>query len=182
MKRRRYIRQRAYDYQLFGTARPITRVELEQLRRALPWRDGLACAVMADTGLRVSDVLNLTRKGFKQTMTVRELKTGKLRTVRLSSQTYEECLAYLRTTESEYVIDCHRSTLWRSITSAAAAYGWEHVSPHSLRKLFACEYCAKHGIAATQRELQHKNIGTTLRYLGDYNAIIAAVLAGIAGT
>lgn len=168
-------------YQLFGTARPITRVELEQLRRALSWRDGLACAIMADTGLRVSDVLAIRREQLAPSMTIREQKTGKLRVVRLSAATYDETLAYLRTTESEMVIDCHRSTLWRAIAAAADAYGWSHVSPHSLRKLFAVEYCARYGLAATQKELQHKNVETTLRYLGNYQEIIAAVLTDLAG-
>ncbi len=176
---RRYKRQKWLRYQLFGTARPITRKELEALRRALNWRDGLSCSIMADTGLRVSDVLALRRDQLAQTMTIREIKTGKIRTVHLSAETYDECCAYLRTTDSDKVIDCHRSTLWRAITGAADAYGWTHVSPHSLRKLYACEYCARYGLQATQKELQHKSLETTLRYLGDYKELLTALAAAV---
>lgn len=177
---RKWRRRSARDYQIFARARPITRTELEQLRRALPWRDGLACAIMADTGLRVSDALAIHRDALAEVMTVKEKKTGKMRKVRLRPETLSECFAYLRTTDSPYVIDCHRSTLWRSITAAASAFGWTHITPHSFRKLFACEFCAKYGILATQRELQHKNVETTLAYLGDLNDLIA--LLGKAGT
>lgn len=176
---KRVCRRPTANYQLFARARPITRLELDQLRRALPWRDGLACAIMADTGLRVSDVLALRRDQLAPEMEIREKKTGKYRVVHLSPPTLAECNAYLKTTDSPFVIDCHRSTLWRSITSAAAAFGWAHITPHSFRKLFACEFCARYGIIATQRELQHKNVETTLAYLGDLNNLLA--LLGKAG-
>lgn len=151
----------------FGTTRPITREELEQLRRALPWRDSLACAIMADTGLRVSDVLVLRRGTLAQEMDVKEIKTGKTRHVKLSDETYRELLSFLRTHAEERVIPCHRATLWRAIVRAADAFGWTHISPHSFRKLFAVEFCARHGLRATQQELQHKNLATTLAYVAD---------------
>lgn len=38
---------------------------------------------------------------------------------------------------------------------------------HSIRKLYARRYCAAHGLAATQRELQHDYLSTTLLYVLD---------------
>lgn len=162
----------------FGTTRAITRAELDQLRLALPWRDSLACAIMADTGLRVSDVLNIQRDKLADTMTVKEIKTGKTRTVHLTPDTLKEAQTYIKTHSSPYVINCHRSTLWRSIVHAADAFGWQHISPHSFRKLFAVEYCARHGLKATQQELQHKHLSTTLAYVTDTDAISALIPGG----
>ena len=155
----------------FGTSRPITRAELEQLRRALPWRDSVACEIMAETGLRISDVLALTREQLSDTMTVTEIKTGKERIVHLSPETLVEARAYIRTHNSPEIIPCHRSTFWRSVVHTADAFGWKHISPHSFRKLFAVEYCTQHGLEATQRELQHKNIATTLTYVANMKDI-----------
>lgn len=162
----------------FGTTRAITRAELDQLRLALPWRDSLACAIMADTGLRVSDVLNLQRDKLAETMTVKEIKTGKIRTVHLTTATLREAQTYIKTHNSPYVINCHRSTLWRSIVHAADAFGWKHISPHSFRKLFAVEFCAKHGLKATQQELQHKHLSTTLAYVTDAESISEIIPGG----
>lgn len=162
----------------FGTSRPITRTELDQLRRALPFRDSLACAIMADTGLRISDVLAISRADLAQEMEIREQKTGKIRHIKLSNQTYQECLAYLRMHPHDKLIPCHRSTLWRAITQAADAFGWQHISPHSFRKLFAVEYCAQHGLKATQEELQHKHITTTLGYITDIKELAQSISSG----
>lgn len=159
----------------FGTSRPITRAELDQLRLALPWRDSLACAMMAETGLRVSDVLAIRREQLADTMTVTEIKTGKRRTVHLTEATLKEAKVYAATHDSPFVINCCRSTLWRSIVHAADAFGWRHISPHSLRKLFAVEFCTQHGLEATRRELQHKHIGTTLAYVTDPDALASLI-------
>lgn len=171
----RLYRRGIFRFQLFGTARPITRDELAKLRRAMPWRDGLACEIMADTGLRVSDVLAIRRDQLAGTMQIREIKTGKLRTVHLRPETYSECLAFLRTHNDPYVIPCHRSTVWRSLATAANAYGWSHISPHSLRKLFAVEFCTKHGLTATQHELKHSRLETTLRYVTNLDDVIGMI-------
>lgn len=156
----------------FGRSRPMTRDEYQQLRKALPWRDSLACAIMADTGLRISDVLGIRRDDLAPDMDVTERKTGKTRRVHLSPDTYMELQAYLRTHTSPMVIPCHRATLWRSIVRAADAFGWRHISPHSLRKLYAVEYCTRHGLQATQAELMHTNIMTTLAYVTDIDQLL----------
>ena len=130
---------------------------------------------MADTGLRISDVLALRRDQLRQDMDIKEIKTGKTRRVHLRPETYAEVLAYLRTHNEPQVIPCHRTTLWRAIVHAADAFGWRHISPHSFRKLFAVEFCAVHGLQATQHELQHTNIATTLGYVTDLDALTAAL-------
>lgn len=171
---RRYTRsRRRWMYQLFARARPITRAELDMIRHAVPWQVSLCCAIMADTGLRVSDVLALKREQLAPTMSVCERKTRKTRIVHLSPDTLAECQAYIQTHNSSRIIPCSRSTIWRHVTTAAMAYGWSHVSPHSMRKLYATEYCVAHGIWATQAEMQHEHVETTLLYITDLAAILA---------
>lgn len=159
----------------FGTSRAVTKAEIKRLRYALPWRDSLAVAIMADTGLRVSDILLIRREQLRRTMTITERKTGKTRRVRLSPGTLQSARAYVTTHDSPYVIPCSRSTMWRSITQTARALGYEHISPHSLRKYYAVTYCRRHGLTETQAELQHKNVLTTLGYVTDRDALAALI-------
>lgn len=166
---------RRINLRAFGAARPISRAEITRLRYALSWRDSLAVAIMADTGLRVSDVLLIRREQLRQTMVITERKTGKRRRVRLSPSTLQLARAYIATHDSPYVIPCTRSTVWRSITSTARALGYDHISPHSLRKYYAVRYCRRHGLAETQTELQHANVATTVGYVTDPAALAALI-------
>lgn len=149
--------------------RGITDKELKALRRALPWRDGLAMQVMRETGLRVSDCLGIRISALQNpTIRVIEGKTKKLRAVHLRPATRKELIAFVRgRPPTDYVFKCDRSTLYRSVHDTALALGMERVSAHSARKAFARAYARKHGAKACQHELRHKYISTTLLYLHD---------------
>lgn len=146
--------------------RPITPAELRQLLKLLQDPAALAVRISADTGLRVSDVLGIRCGDLARTMAVTERKTGKRRKVTLRPSTLAAAKAYAKH-GGEYLIDCDRSTIYRRIRAAAQQLGYEHVSMHSIRKLYARRYCAAHGLAATQRELQHDYLSTTLLYVLD---------------
>ena len=146
--------------------RPITPGELRQLLKLLEDPAALAVRISADTGLRVSDVLGIKCGQLARTMLVTERKTGKRRKVTLRPVTLKAAKAYAKH-GGEYLIDCDRSTIYRRIRKAAAALGYDHVSMHSIRKLYARRYCAAHGLAATQKELQHDYLSTTLLYVLD---------------
>lgn len=146
--------------------RPITPGELRQLLKLLEDPAALAVRISADTGLRVSDVLGIKCGELARTMLVTERKTGKRRRVTLRPVTLKAAKAYAKH-GGEYLIDCDRSTIYRRIRKAAAQLGYEHVSMHSIRKLYARRYCAAHGLAATQQELQHDYLSTTLLYVLD---------------
>lgn len=144
--------------------RAITSAELHTLLRRLDDPAKLAVRIAADTGLRVSDILALRGDQIAPTMRVQERKTGKTRTVRLRPATLKAAKAYAKYS-GKYLIDRDRSTLYRQIRAAAA--DMPHVSMHSIRKYYAKRYCAAHGLRATQKELQHDYLSTTLLYVTD---------------
>lgn len=144
--------------------RPITPGELRKLLKVLPPAAALAVRISADTGLRVSDVLSIRCGDLAGTMKVKERKTGKQRTVHLKPSTLKACKAYAAHGEDK-LLPVNRSTIYRQIKAAAADLGYDHVSMHSIRKLYARNYCKAHGLAATQREMQHDYLSTTMLYV-----------------
>lgn len=127
---------------------------------------------MADTGLRVSDVLALRIYQIRRTMYITEGKTGKRRRVQLSPATLAAARAYAADRRAgDKLIQADRSTIYRTISITAQALGMKHVSAHSLRKYFAQKYCRKHGLEATRQELQHRDIMTTILYTTDYDTL-----------
>lgn len=127
---------------------------------------------MADTGLRVSDVLALRIYQIRRTMYITEGKTGKRRRVQLSPATLAAAKAYAADRRAgDKLIQADRSTIYRTISITAKALGMEHISAHSLRKYFAQKYCKRHGLEATRRELQHRDIMTTILYTTDYDTL-----------
>lgn len=144
--------------------RPITPGELHKLLKVLPPAAALAVRISADTGLRVSDVLSIRCGDLQSTMKVRERKTGKQRTVHLKPTTLKTCKAFAAHGKDK-LIPVNRSTIYRQIKKAAADLGYDHVSMHSIRKLYARNFCKAHGLAATQREMQHDYLSTTMLYV-----------------
>lgn len=151
--------------------RPITPSELRRLITALPDGAALAVRISADTGLRISDVLSIRTADLARTMRVTERKTGKQRRVQLRPATLRAAKAYAACYGRDKVIPRNRSTIYRQISRAASDLGMQHVSMHSIRKLYARQYCKAHGLAATQREMQHNYISTTLLYVLDPDQI-----------
>lgn len=150
--------------------RPITPAELRKLLKLLPDASALAVRISADTGLRISDILAIRAGDLAPVMLVTERKTGKSRRVRLRPATLKAAAAYAAH-GCDRLIPHAPSTIYRQIRRAAAELGMEHVSMHSIRKLYARQYCRAHGLAATQRELQHDYLSTTMLYVLDPDQI-----------
>ena len=105
-------------------------------------------------------------------MWISETKTGKRRKIRLTPATLAAARLYAQGRRAGCrLIDADRSTVYRTISITARALGMEHVSAHSLRKYFAQKYCKRHGLEATRRELQHRDIMTTILYTTDYDTL-----------
>lgn len=137
---------------------------MRKLLAILPPAASLAVRISADTGLRVSDVLAIRCGDLQSKMKVRERKTGKSRWVRLKPATLRACKAYA-SHGKDRLIPYDRSTIYRQIKKAATDLGYDHVSMHSIRKLYARRFCKEHGLAATQREMQHNYLSTTMLYV-----------------
>lgn len=153
----------------------ITPAQWLILRQHLPTPDRLLCSIMLQTGYRVGDALSITANDLRSTrLEITEQKTGKLRITHISSKTLGALRKYATAhgrIGNNRVITMDESTIYRHITTAAARCGFDNISAHSFRKAFAAEYCSKYGLIATQRELQHDNLATTLLYVYDYDQL-----------
>lgn len=144
------------------------------LERLLTPSNALVVETMLQTGLRVSDVLSLTRSDLAkgQRFTVWESKTGKRRRVYIGKKLY---LRLCQTCGKKWVFpsvrteDKHRTrqAVWADIKRASKALRLrENVAPHSARKSYACgEYERSGRITDVQKKLNHSNIETTVLYL-----------------
>lgn len=101
-------------------------------------------------------------------MEITEKKTGKTRIVHITNGLRRKIVAYSNIHAHDgHVFDIAPSTYYRAISVAAKHYGYKNISAHSIRKLYAYEYYQRYGLRATQLELQHDNITTTMIYVFD---------------
>lgn len=151
----------------------IWRDELMHVYAALMPANRQILRVAEATGLRIGDVLTLTRAQVARgRVTVVEHKTHKSRRVTIPADVRAEVLATPergpwawpgRTDPSRHRT---RQAVYRDLRRAAKAYRLpEHVSPHSLRKVYAVRLLARTGdIGAVQRELRHDSAAVTYIY------------------
>lgn len=150
----------------------IPRGEIVHILAALRPENRLACEISLFTGLRINDVLSLkpeqVRKGR---FTIREQKTGKTRLVYLPRNLQfraEQCAGQHYVFEGRINGRRHRTrqAVFKDLRRAAALFGVkQHLSPHSMRKVFAVEEYKKYGdLARVKRLLNHSDEAVTLLY------------------
>lgn len=151
----------------------IWRDELSHVYAALMPPNRQVLRVAEATGLRIGDVLALTRAQVARgRVTVVERKTGKSRRVTIPADVRAEVLATPergpwawpgRTDQSKHRT---RQAVYRDLRRAARAFRLpEHVSPHSLRKVYAVKLLERTGdMGAVQRELRHESAAVTYIY------------------
>jgi integrase len=172
------------------TVQPIKDKEkieaIKKILRATSLRNELLFVLGINTGLRISDILDikvadlLTKNGVVDRLELREKKTKKKRTIALSKKTYRLIERYL---EKERPAVRYEEPLFRSqkggrsisrqhaydiLNKAARAVGiTERIGTHSLRKTFGY-FAYKQGIdlAMIQKLLNHSSQTETLRYIG----------------
>ena len=141
-------------------------------------RAWLPFAVALETGLRIGDIVSLPASALSgRTLKYRAAKTGKEGSARLTA----ELCRKLKAGKNEKWLfpspyrngETHltRQAAWARIKTAAkrAHLSPQGVSPHSLRKVFAVQLCAKQGIGAVQKALQHSRVDVTEIYaLSDF--------------
>ena len=132
----------------------------------------VACRIMYETGLRVSDTLQLTMENIKSGSVI-EKKTKKKKELKLSDETLKEIgdltfeskrgLLFRQKRNPNWAMN--RSTLYKALKEVADQLGIK-VSPHSFRHLYAQNiYAVGHNVEMVRKALQHKYIETTLNYL-----------------
>lgn len=155
----------------------ITNEQAKQLMWRLDIQDRLILQLCMETGLRISDVLELQASEIKKTMDVLEHKTNKTKRVELSETLYFALQAYIgyyvppdnryafpgRFTQNKRHVS--RATIHRHIKRALEGLNFD-CSAHSTRKLYAYNILERTGsMEAVQEALNHKYITTTAGYL-----------------
>lgn len=135
----------------------------------------LVCQVMLHTGLRVGDVLRLTREQVsKPRFWVTEEKTGKRRIVGLPGPLREEILRHSwGSRRSGWAFPGakpgkHRTrqAVWKDVKRAAKLFRFDqNAAPHSFRKVYAVDLMERYGdISKVKRALNHSSFEVTMIY------------------
>lgn len=140
---------------------------------ALMPENRLALLVSLSTGLRIDDVLHLkSEKLLKERFTVKEMKTGKTKRVRLPKALRDELL---RRSGRFYVFENRldpkkprtRQAVFKDLKRACELFRVKGVnlSPHSARKIYSVEQFGRLGsVKKVQELLNHSNEAVTMLY------------------
>ncbi|WP_106494905.1 tyrosine-type recombinase/integrase [Lentibacillus sp. Marseille-P4043] len=129
------------------------------------------------TGLRISDILKLTKEDIlKSHIDIKETKTTKRKRVKIPGYIKRELTSYAKTLdEGDYVIQsrqgCNkaidRSTAYRILREAAEYVNLTEIGTHTLRKTFGYHfYKQTNNIGMLQELFNHSDQQTTKRYIG----------------
>lgn len=134
----------------------------------MQYDNALAMRTSLETGMRIGDVLSLTRTDIdgRKIQCVAH-KTGKSMVKTISADLAKR-LSQIG--GNVYVFEGRsgepktRAAVWRDVKQAAAQLGLPQMTCHSARKTYAVELFARKGITAVQKELQHDTLDTTMLY------------------
>ncbi len=131
----------------------------------------LAIHLSLETGLRIGDVVSLPTSALRGAQIhFTAQKTGKQGVAKISAALMRELM---RNCNDEFLFPSKKSesghltrqAIWKQVKKAAEkAHIDKNIAPHSARKTFAVEEFKKHGLAATQKALQHSRSDVTLLY------------------
>ena len=153
----------------------IHKEELQHIIAALTAPNRLVLELSLATGLRIGDVLNLRLQALlgasERKLTVRELKTGKNRRVKLPAELYERCIAqagkvYVFENRLDWKRPRSRQAVFKDLKRAAALFRVKvNVAPHTARKVWAVEqYRTTGDLKRVQALLQHSSEAVTYLY------------------
>ena len=136
-----------------------------------------------NTGLRVSDLLNLKVRDVKDkdSVQIREKKTRKKKKFPIPSEIRLFICEYVQNkAPSRYLFKSRKSNkpisrvqAYRIIKDACEVLGIYHTGTHSLRKTFGYHFYKKtKDIAMLQKILNHSSQDITLRYIGVTQEVI----------
>jgi integrase len=178
-----------------NTVDPIR--DIEQIRKMKDYlitrnyRDYLLFILGINTGLRISDLLNLKVSDVKDKyhIIIKEQKTGKEKRFMLSDQMRLEIERYIEHKGAgEYLFNSKRKRsipidrimAYRILNEAAVATGLEtKIGTHTLRKTFGFHlYQQKKDVALLQYLFNHSSPSVTLRYIGINQNVADEVMKG----
>lgn len=150
----------------------ISGPELAHVLAALTAPNMLVCEVCLATGLRIGDVLALKTEQLKRNrFTIKEQKTGKSRLVYIPGALLERLL---RQSGRVWVFEGRldpkkhrtRQAVFKDLRRAAKAFRiTAHVSPHSLRKVYAVAYFERtKSFEKVKKLLNHSSEAVTMIY------------------
>ncbi len=153
----------------------IHRQELQHLLAALTAPNRLAMELSLATGLRIGDVLNMRTQALVGAsdgrLTIRELKTGKNRRIRVPSELQRRALGmagrvYIFEGRTDYRKHRTRQAVYKDIKRIARMFRLRcNIAPHTARKVFAVEQYKRDGnLARVQRLLNHSSEAITMLY------------------
>lgn len=144
--------------------------EVEHILAALMPQNRLIIETVLQTGLRISDVLELKTADLKNSMWVLEKKTGKKHRCGLTNDLLRRIMAQAGPV---WAFPGHhdgghksRQAVWADVKRAAAAFRLpQNIATHSFRKVYAVELLAKYGdITRVQRAMGHSAPSVTVIY------------------
>ncbi len=158
------------------TAEYLLNRELEHVLAALTPANALVCRVCVATGLRVGDVLALRADELRPQFWVTESKTGKRRRINLKAELLKELKnqagrIWVFPGARDETKHRTRQAVWADVRRAAKAFRLpQHVSPHSLRKVWAVEQLARAGgdLRKVQKLMNHSDANVTAIYAMAY--------------
>ena len=143
------------------------------LLKALMPENRLALEVSLATGLRIDDVLHIkTSQAEKERFTLKEMKTGKSRRIRIPKHLREEML---RISGRYYVFEhrtdpkkCRsRQTVYKDLKRACELFRVNglQISPHSARKIYSvCLFDKCLSVDTVRKKMNHADNSTTEIY------------------
>lgn len=150
------------------------------LKRHCSERDYILFLIGINTGLRVSDILNLKKDSIiklknkkRKEFLIREGKTKKERMINITS-IFPEVFVYASSLDSEWLFPSRKGVspiskiqAYRQLQKAGEFAGVEAIGTHTMRKTFGYHfYKQTHDVAMLQDILNHSTPKITLTYIG----------------
>jgi integrase len=161
---------------------PIRDIEkVEEIKEKLKLkshRNYLMFLLGINTGLRVSDILQLKIKHIreKEHIVITEIKTGKAKRILITPTLKRELKDYIKNkNDDEYIVKSRqggnkpisREMAYKILKDIARAVGLEEVGTHTMRKTFGYHFYEKYKNAAMLMDIfNHSAESITLRYIG----------------
>ncbi|WP_437828589.1 tyrosine-type recombinase/integrase [Niallia taxi] len=150
------------------------------LKRHCSERDYILFLIGINTGLRVSDILNLRKETIfklkskkRKEFQIREGKTKKARAINITA-IFNEVFTYASKLDSQWLFPSRKGDkpiskiqVYRLLQKAGEFAGIEAIGTHTMRKTFGYHFYKKtYNVAMLQEILNHSHPKITLTYIG----------------